>query len=92
MAQETAEFKSREEVKIDNLDQFLHASLINKAKWLREAEAEDLATVMAKHPEFSRTVMETVGQEGRDTLNKAKLLDYETSLSRLLQIEFLSNL
>ena len=75
-------------MKFDNLDQFLNASVINKMKWLREAEAEDLATIMAKHSDFSKTVMETIGQEGRDTLNKAKLLDYETSLSKLLQIEF----
>ena len=75
-------------MKFKTLDQFINASLLHKMKWLKEAEAEDLATVMARHPEFSRTVMETIGQEGRNTLNKAKLLNYETSLERLLEIEY----
>jgi hypothetical protein len=75
-------------MKFENLKQFIEANTINRMKWLREAEANDLATVMAKNHEFSKILMETVGQEGRDTLKKAKLLEYETSLLRLLQIEF----
>jgi hypothetical protein len=75
-------------MKFENLNQFINASMINKAKWLREANAEDLVTVMAKNPDFSVAVMETVGQEGRKTLNEAELQNYETSLLKLMQIDF----
>jgi hypothetical protein len=75
-------------MKFENLEQFINASLINKAKWLREADAKDLATVMAKNSDFSVAVMETVGQEGRKTLNEAEIQNYETSLLKLMQIDF----
>ena len=66
----------------------MRAVFINKAKWLREADVKDLATVMVKHPDFAEAVMKIVSQEGRDALKEAELLDYETSLRRLTQIEF----
>jgi len=75
-------------MKFENLEQFINASMINKSKWLREAEVEDLATVMAKNSDFSKAVMETVGEEGRKALNESELLDYEKSLLKLTQIEF----
>jgi len=75
-------------MKFENLEQFINASMINKAKWLREAEVDDLATVMAKHQDFSKVVMETVGEEGRKALNEAKLFDYDKSLLKLIEIEF----
>ena len=75
-------------MKFETLDQFMKAVFINKAKWLREADVKDLATVMAKHPDFAEAVMKAVGQKGRDALKEAELLDYETSLRNLTQIEF----
>ena len=75
-------------MKFSTLEEFINASMINKAKWLREAKVKDLATVMAKHPEFSVAVKKTIGQKGLKALDKAKLVDYETSLSKLMQIEF----
>jgi hypothetical protein len=73
-------------MKFEKLEQFIEASFINKAKWLREAEVEDLATVMPKHPEFAIAVRETIGQEGIQALDDAKLLDYEGSLKRLTRL------
>jgi len=75
-------------MKFETLEQFMKAVFINKAKWVREADVKDLATVMAKHPDFAEAVMKTVSQEGRDALKEAELLDYETSLKKLTQIEF----
>ena len=77
-------------MRFETLDQFINSSLINRMKWLREAEVEveDLAIVMVKHPEFANVVKKSVGAQGRESLSKAKILDYKTSLNKLTQIEF----
>jgi hypothetical protein len=76
-------------VKFEKLEQFITESLfLNKAIWLREAEVEDLATVMPKHPEFAKAVMETIGHKGRKAINEAKIGNYDESFARLTQIEF----
>jgi len=75
-------------MRFETLEQFMKAVFINKVKWLREADVKDLATVMAKRPDFSDAVMKIVSQEGRAALKESELLDYETSLKKLTQIEF----
>ena len=75
-------------MKFNTLNQFNKASLINRMKWLREAKINDVATVMKENPEFAEKVLKTIGKKGKNSLDKAKLLDYKTSLKKLLTIEF----
>ena len=75
-------------MQFENLEQFINEPFVNRAKWLREAEVNDLATVMPKHPEFADAVRKTVSCEGRRALDSARILNYEESLTRLTKIEF----
>jgi hypothetical protein len=75
-------------MKFEKLERFIAEPFINRAKWLKEAEVEDLATVMLRHPEFAIAVRETVGQEGLKALNESKISNYDEAFARLTQIEF----
>ncbi len=75
-------------MKFDNLKQFTEASLINRAKWLREASTNDVATVMAYDEDFAVAVFKSVGKQGIISLAKSTTGNYEEALARLLSIEF----
>ena len=75
-------------MRFETLEQFISESFVNRAKWLREAEVDDLAAVMCKHPEFADAVRKTVSYEGRQSLDNAQILNYEKSFLRLTAIEF----
>jgi hypothetical protein len=76
------------EMKFDNLKQFTEASMINRAKWLREAFTKDVATVMEHDEDFRFAVFKSVGKQGIISLAKSKTGNYEEALARLLSIEF----
>jgi hypothetical protein len=75
-------------MKFDNLKQFAEASLINCAKWLREASLEDVATVMGFDEEFAVAVFKSVGKQGIIDLVQSTTGNFEEALARLLSIEF----
>lgn len=75
-------------MKFDSLKQFTEASLINRAKWLREASTKDVATAMGHDDDFRVSVFKSVGKKGIISLAKSKTGNYEEALARLLSIEF----
>ena len=52
----------RFEMKFDSLKQFTEASMINRAKWLREASTKDVATVMEHDEIFRFAIFKSVGK------------------------------
>jgi len=75
-------------MKFDNLQQFTEASMINRAKWLREASTKDVATAMEHDEDFRFAVFKTIGKKGIISLVKSKTGNFEEALARLLSIEF----
>jgi hypothetical protein len=76
-------------VKLQEINEFNNLSLGLRMLWLRQAETEDVATVMDRNPEFAKAVTDTVSNRGRISLTFAERVDYNEAMKRLLDIELL---